>query len=277
MKKSSTGKNSSKEKWELSAQSDKSPKGSQSSDGFNIFNVHIPQAVVGFCKKFMKRNPIWDYDIMPQTDYERVNLISRNRGENLSNLDDFTGVHLASMMERVMMDNIRHSEISIADLANYSPLLELLKAHEPKGRRKFGKSQHSTPKKRSRSESPGLDDSDCETVTSKIREDESDVDSEYDSDGNVDSDNVIPNKSVTSILDNPPTPTYVKTPKRARRIPKPEKEKKLATCDGSDSESFDPVVDEEFSGYNPLGDINPGTTRVVIKGANKNFYGITIH
>ena len=205
-----------------------------------------------------------------------MNLISRNRGENLSNLDDFTGAHLASMLECVMMDNIRHSEISIADLATYSPLLENLKAHEPKIRRKFGKSQHSTPKKRSRSESPGFDDSDGETVTSKIHEDESDVDSEYDSEENVDNDNTIPNKSITSILDNPPTPTYVKTPKRAKRIPKPEKEKKSSTCEGSDSESFDPVVDEEFTGYNPLGDINPSTTRIVIKGANKNFYGIQI-
>ena len=222
----------------------------------------------------MKRKPSWDNNVISQTEYERVNLISRNRGENLSNLDDFTGPHMASMLECVMRDNLKWSEISFGDLAAHSPLLENLKAQEPKNKKKFAKSQQSTPKKRSRSESSGYEDSDNETVTSKIREDESDVESEYESDENVDNDNTLANKSVTSILDNPPTPSYVKTPKRQKRTPKPEKEKKSSTFEGSDSDSFDPIVDEEFTGYNPLGEIIPNTTRIVIKGANKNFYGM---
>ena len=80
----------------------------------------------------MKRNPTWDDDVISQTEYERVNLISRNRGEYFSNLDDFTGAHMASMLECVMTDNLKRSEISIGDLATYSPLLENLKEHEPK-------------------------------------------------------------------------------------------------------------------------------------------------
>ena len=234
--------------------------------------------MVGFCKKFMKRNPSWDSDVISQTEYEWVNLISRNRGENLGNLDDFTGSHMASMLECVMRDNLKWLEISLGDVVTHSPLLEKLKnIQESKNKKKFAKTQlnTSTPKKRVRSVSSDYEDSDNETVTSKNREEgESDVESEYESDKNVGGDNTLANESATSIPDHPPTPGYVKTPKRQKRSPKSQREKKSDAFEGSDSESFDPVIDEEFTGYNPLGEIAPHTTRIVIKGANKNFYGM---
>ena len=234
--------------------------------------------MVGFCKKFMKRNPSWDSDVISQTEYEWVNLISRNRGENLGNLDDFTGSHMASMLECVMRDNLKWSEISLGDVVTHSPLLEKLKnIQESKNKKKFAKTQlnTSTPKKRVRSVSSDYEDSDNETVTSKNCEEvESDVESEYESDKNVGGDNTLANESAASIPDHPPTPGYVKTPKRQKRSPKSQREKKSDAFEGSDSESFDPVIDEEFTGYNPLGEIAPHTTRIVIKGANKNFYGM---
>ena len=234
--------------------------------------------MVGFCKKFMKRNPSWDSDVIPQTEYEWINLISRNRGENLSNLDDFTGAHMASMLECVMRDNLKWEEISLGDVVTHSPLLEKLKNTQgTKNKKKFAKTQlnTSTPKKRARSVSPGYEDSDNETVISKnCGEVESDVESEYESDKNVGGDNTVANESSASIPDQPPTPGYVKTPKRQKRSPNPQREKKSSAFEGSDSDSFDPVIEEEFTGYNPLGEIAPNTTRIVIKGANKNFYGM---
>ena len=279
MKKHSTGKASSKDKWETSFQPRKSSKETQNDDGFSIFNTHIPQAMVGFCKKFMKRNPSWDSDVIPQTEYEWINLISRNRGENLSNLDDFTGAHMASMLECVMRDNLKWDEISLPDVVAHSPLLEKLKNTQGlKNKKKIAKTRlnTSTPKKRARSVSSGYEDSDNETVISKNGgEVESDAESEYESDKNMVGDNTAGNESSASMPDHPPTPGYVKTPKRQKRSANPQREKKSSAFEGSDSDSFDPVIEEEITGYDPLGDIAPDTTRIVIKGANKNnFYGM---
>ena len=234
--------------------------------------------MVGFCKKFMKRNPSWDSDVIPQTEYEWINLISRNRGENLGNLDNFTGVHMASLLECVMKDNLKWNEITLPDVMAHSPLLEKLKsAQEMKNKKKFVKKRlnTSTPKKRARSVSSGYEDSDNETVIDKNGgEVESDVELEYESDKNMTGDNTAANESSASIPDHPPTPGYVKTPKRQKRSTNPPREKKSSAFDGSDSDSFDPVIEEEYTGYNPLGEIAPDTTRIVIKGANKNFYGM---
>ena len=42
----------------------------------------------------------------------------------------------------------------------------------------------------------------------------------------------------------------------------------------SDSDSFDVVNDEDIGGYNPIGEINPNTRRIVVKGSNKSYYGV---
>ena len=59
------------------------------------------------------------------------------------------------------------------------------------------------------------------------------------------------------------------------KVDKPVSEKKVPTIstEDSDSDSFDPVNDEDVGGYDPLGDILPSTRRVVVKGANKSYYG----
>ena len=42
----------------------------------------------------------------------------------------------------------------------------------------------------------------------------------------------------------------------------------------TDSDSFDSVGDEDVTSYDPLGDIVPSIRRVVLKGSNKNYYGM---
>ena len=59
------------------------------------------------------------------------------------------------------------------------------------------------------------------------------------------------------------------------KVVKPVPEKKVPTIktEDSDSDSFDPVNEEESGGYDPMGDILPSTRRIVVKGANKCYYG----
>ena len=40
----------------------------------------------------------------------------------------------------------------------------------------------------------------------------------------------------------------------------------------TDSDSFDPVGDEDITSYDPLGDIVPTTRRIVVKGAKKTLF-----
>ena len=264
----------------MSSQNHKSPKEAQNADGFDIFNCHIPQAVVGFCKKFIKRNPAWNQEVISETEDESANLISHNRGENLVNLDGFTGPDLASVLESVLENNLKWGEISLGDVMGQSVLLEKLKnAVGVKTKKRFAKptqpSISSTPKKRTRSVSSDYEDSDNETVIGQDCEGaESDLESEYGNEENEGVDNTLANESAVSMPEHPLTPGYTKTPKRQKRSSKPEMEKKTSISDGSDSDSFDPVVDDEFTGYNPLGEIIPHTTRIVIRGANKNYYGM---
>ena len=79
----------------------------------------------------------------------------------------------------------------------------------------------------------------------------------------------------TDIISLPPTPTYRKKPSHVTKVDKPVPEKKVPTIstEDSDSDSFDPVNDEDVGGYDPLGDILPSTRRVGVKGANKSYYG----
>jgi hypothetical protein len=42
----------------------------------------------------------------------------------------------------------------------------------------------------------------------------------------------------------------------------------------TDSDSFDHVADQDVTANYPLGDIIPSIRRVVLKGSNKNYYGI---
>jgi hypothetical protein len=62
---------------------------------------------------------------------------------------------------------------------------------------------------------------------------------------------------------------------RVTKVVKPVLEKKAPTTktEDSDSDSFDPVNDEEIGGYDPHGDILPSTRRIVVKGANKCYNG----
>ena len=102
------------------------------------------------------------------------------------------------------------------------------------------------------------EDSDNEGDDDQGGEEAEETDQESESENEVD-DNMTANESTASLSGYPATPTYAKPAKKPRRSSKPVPEKKVAVSDGSDSDSFDPIVDEDLNGYNPLGDIQPST------------------
>ena len=252
-------------------------------EGFNIFGCQIPQNVVGFCKKFLKRHPKWDVslqEVIPEKNYETARIISHNYGGNLINLEGFTGAHLALTLENVMRENLKRGDVTFTDVLGQTVLLEDLKnAVTVKTKKKTTKpsqlnsSSTSTPRKRPRSVLMDQEDSDNETVDDQGGEEDEETDQESESENEVD-DNTTANESTVSLPEYPATPTYAKPAKKPRRSSKTKPEKKVVVFDGSDSDSFDPIVDEDLNGYNPLGDIKPRTKRLVIKGANKNYYGL---
>ena len=83
-------------------------------------------------------------------------------------------------------------------------------------------------------------------------------------------------KDDTDITALPPTPTYPKKLVVARKNEKSQSEKNAISrsMEDSDSDSFNVVQDENIGGYNPIGEINPNTRRIVVKGSNKSYYGV---
>ena len=141
-------------------------------DGFEIFGCQIPHSVVGFCKKFLKRYPKWNTsirDVIIEKNHEFARLISRNVGENLANLEGFTGFQLATTLENVMQENFKCGDITFDDVFSQSALLDELKNVVPtKSKKKLPKPQQlnssstSTPRKRARSVVSDREDSDNE-------------------------------------------------------------------------------------------------------------------
>ena len=228
----------------------------------------------------MKRHPKWNTsirDVIIEKNYEFARLISRNYGENLANLEGFTGLQLATTLENVMQENFKCGDITFDDVFSQSALLDELKNVVPtKSKKKSPKPQQlntsstSTPRKRSRSvvsedSDDGDDDQACEEP------EETDQESEVENDAD---ENMTANESSVSLSRFPTTPSYTKPTKKQRRSIKPALEKKASTPEESDSDSFDPIVDEDLTVYNPTGEIQVDTKRLVIKGANKNYYGL---
>ena len=251
-------------------------------EGFDIFGCQIPQNVVGFCKKFLRHHPQWSealQGVINEKNYETARLISRNYGANLINLEDFTGLQLANTLENVMQEGFKKGDVTFNDILEQTFLLEKLKkVVTTKNKKKHSpqaSSSTSTPRKRTRNVSEERDDSDAETVDSQNAEEgeETEQESEFE---NEDDANITANESSISLTGFPTTPSYNKAEKKPKRAKKSEVEKKVEDCDTSDSDSFDPVIDDDLTSYKPLGDIKPNTKRLVIKGANKNYYGLDI-
>ena len=265
----------------MSASNNKGLKDVSADDGFEIFGCQIPHSVVGFCKKFLKRYPKWTTsirDVIIEKNHEYARLISRDVGENLANLNGFTGLQLATTLENVMQESFKGGDITFDDVFSQKSLLDELKnvvSTKPKKKspkpQQLNTSSTSTPRKRSRSvvsedsDNDGDDDQACEEP------EETDQESEVENDAD---ENMTANESSVSLSRFPTTPSYTKPTKKQRRSIKPALEKKASTSEESDSDSFDPIVDEDLTVYNPTGEIQVDTKRLVIKGANKNYYGL---
>ena len=207
-----------------------------------------------------------------------------NRIENLASRDK-NGQVLASSFEKLLDYLVKTNQVTLNDSMKYSGLLQRLRTlGTPKIKKRSVEQGFVTPTKKRQKNLVPVYDRECDDVSqetnksfcsevekSPAKDDNSEY--EFDTDGNEDVNDQ--ENDDAEIISLPPTPTYRKKPSQVMKVDKPVSEKKVPTIstEDSDSDSFDPVNDEDVGGYDPLGDILPSTRRVVVKGANKSNYG----
>ena len=113
------------------------------------------------------------------------------------------------------------------------------------------------------SESSG--ESDLDSPDNEISEPEDNERSDVEDDGD---DDVRPISTTPKI-----SRSKSSTPKHARRIHDAKKDEQAVPAVDSDSDHFDPVPEEQDSGFNSNGDIIPTLPRMIIKSTGKLHYG----
>jgi hypothetical protein len=260
-----------------------------SKQGAEVFGCHIPQAIISHAKVYIRTNKEWCPDVFSLEEYyTTINTIAHDRIENLANRDK-NGEVLATALEELLECLVKTNQVKMSESMNYSGLIQRLRTQEtPKKKRSVARDCTTPIKKRQKNLLPVYEE-ECDNLSQENASQENDKslcseiekvsvmddnsDYEFESDGNDDA-NEQENDDV-DVISIPPTPTYRKKPSRLTRVVKPVLEKKVPTAktEDSDSDSFDPINDEEICGYDPHGDILPSTRRIVVKGANKCYYG----
>jgi hypothetical protein len=263
---------------------------SSSKQGAEVFGCHIPQSIISHAKDYIRSNKEWNPDVFSLEEYyTTINAIAYDRTENLGTRDK-NGEVLAAALEELLECLVKTNQVKMSESMNYSGLLQRLRTlGTPKNKKRSVERGFTTPIKKRQKNLLPVYDQECDNVSQEsasqendkslcsevektsVRDDNSDY--EFESDGNDDA-NEQENDDV-DVISIPPTPTYRKKTARVTKVVKPVPEKKAPTVktEDSDSDSFDPVNDEEIGGYDPLGDILPSTRRIVVKGANKCYYG----
>ena len=265
---------------------------SSSKQGFEVFGCHIPQSIISHAKEYIKTNKDWNPSVFTsEIYYTTINAVAYDRIENLASRDK-NGQVLASSFEELLECLVKTNQVTLSDSMKYSGLLQRLRTlGTPKNKKRSVERGFITPiKKRQKNLVPDYDQeyddvsqetnksfgSEVEKSPAKVMsKNYNDDNSEYEFDTDGHDDVNDQENDDADIISLPPTPTYRKKPSRVTKVDKPVPEKKIPTIstEDSDSDSFDPVNDEDVGGYDPLGDILPSTRRIVVKGANKSYYG----
>jgi hypothetical protein len=261
------------------------PKNS-SKQGAEVFGCHIPQSIISHAKEYIRKNKEWDPAVFTsELYYTTINTIAYDRIENLVSRDK-NGEVLATALEELLECMVKTNQVKISDSMKYSGLLQRLRTlATPKIKKRSVEQGFVTPIKKRQKNLLPVYDQECDDMSqetnksvcsevekSPAKDDNSEY--EFDTDGNEDA-NDQENED-PDIISLPPTPTYRKKTSRVTKVVKPVPEKKVPTIttEDSDSDSFDPVNDEDIGGYDPLGDILASTRRIVVRGANKCYYGV---
>jgi hypothetical protein len=253
---------------------------SSSKQGFEVFGCHVPQALISLAKLYIRANKDWCPDTFSlEKHYTTILAIAHDRIENLANRDK-NGVILAIALEELLECLVKTSKVKMSESMNYSGLIQRLKEGSPKKKRSVARCSPTPTKKRQKNllsdyeeecdilsqENASQEDTSQENDKSLYSENEKvslmddNSDYEFESDENDD----VNERDDVDVVSIPP------------KVVKPVLEKEVHTgkTEDSDSDSFDPVNDEEISGYDPHGAILPSIRRIVVKGANKCYYGV---
>ena len=242
---------------------------------------------------------------MAEISWETINMIAHDRGDNVVNRDS-DGHVLGDSLEKLLEVLLKRDGISMRESMKFTGVTQkLIKQGEAKTKKRTMEKRTSTPvTKRHRSMTSAYEsDEEINHQNNKSIQDgygsdedthhkQRDVDkvgeeenydedcSEYEFERGVDDDGNDSEKedpaNQTNIL-IPQTPVYQKLASQNRKIVKSPVEKKTNVTqveEDTDSDSFDPVGDDDITSYHPLGDIIPTTRRIVVKGANKSYYGM---
>ena len=242
---------------------------------------------------------------MEEICWETVNMIAYGRVENVVNRD-LDGRVLGNSLEKMLEILLKRDTILMGESMKYTGLIQKLnKQGGEKSKKRPVEKRTSTPlTKRRRSVTPSYESDEEISHDSarssqsgygsdqeghhKQRNDDKQVEeenydedgSEYDIDGDEcdgghDSEKEDPDDQPNISI--PQTPHYPKpTSQNRKNVNLSTENTTIAIGDDNDtdSDSFDHVADEDVTANDPLGDIIPSIRRVVLKGSNKNYYGI---
>ena len=242
---------------------------------------------------------------MAEICWETVNMIAYGRGDSVLNRDP-DGRVLGDALEKMLEILLKRDTILMGESMKYTGLIQKLnKQGGEKSKKRSMEKRTSTPiTKRRRSVTPAYESDeevthhDAKSVQDGYRSDQDrhhkqrnddkvvedeiydDDCSDYEIDGDERDEGHNSEKEDIGDRTNisiPQTPHYQKPMSQNRKnLNSPAENITNAIEDGNDtdSDSFDPVGDEDVTSYNPLGDIVPSIRRVVLKGSNKNYYGM---
>jgi hypothetical protein len=229
-----------------------------SSTGFQAFGVNINSETVRLCSLYISKNP----ECPPNVDNEvwtRVNMVARDRGESIMNIDD-DGANLAASLHMVVKYLYKANVITFARAEKMEEVVEKLRdlppSHQspsPKNTKKrkstnFQKNGYDSESSQLDEESEyGDDEPQVQVITDDDDEEGMVVESDDDSQSSHNNTGKHENQAVDDVI---------------------------CPDDETDQDHYDPPSDCYTHGYNPTGDICNDLPRLIVKGSGKVYYGV---
>jgi hypothetical protein len=235
-----------------------------SSKGFEAFGVNINSETVRLCSLYITTHQ----ECASHEDdgrWTRVNMIARDHGPSIMNMDD-DGHILADSLQMVVDYLYKNKDISLVHAGKMAEVVEKLRETTPSRRSPSPKNT----KKRKSTDSDNQKNGYDSEVSQPAEESEYGDDTQQVQDHTDDDEE----EDMTVESDDDSQSSH-DTPLRTRKHVN-QTDESIVICpdDDSDEDHFDPPRDDFTHGYNPTGDICDNLPRLIIKGAGKVYYGV---
>jgi hypothetical protein len=234
--------------------------GGLSSKGFEAFGVNINSETVRLCSLYITSHQ----ECPPHEDngrWTRVNMVARDHGRNIMNMDD-DGLILAESLHMVVEYLYKNNDISLVHAGKMEEVVEKLRETTPSHR---SPSPKNTKKRKSTDSQKNGYDSE---VSQPAEE------SEYGDDAHQVQDHTDDDEEEDMVVesDDDSQSSHDTTGKHVNQAD----DDSIVICpdDESDEDHYDPPRDGFTHGYNPTGDICDNLPRLIVKGSGKVYYGV---